>query len=189
MKNLNPAEIASLPLYSPDSNKFTDRRLRDRKRKRERLNTRPKRKKKIDRTAVEFSVVHENSLFRIFSRHRSRRKIFDEQSVATTTAGPIAQAGGEFIEYNFPRSLFDRAYARARRYKSRVYVRPLDITNAWEPRGWSPTHAPGQLLRLNIYPSRADDANDDRRRISGLRKKQGTYTCFKNWSRSSYATR
>lgn len=69
--------------------------------------------------------TRERSLFRIFSRRRSRRKIFGEQSVATTTAGPITQAGGEFIEYNFPRSLFDRAYARAR-----GYVRPLDITNA-----------------------------------------------------------
>lgn len=48
---------------------------------------------------------------------------FAEKNIRRAVRGndwPIAQAGGEFIEYNFPRSLSDRAYARARRYQRRA---------------------------------------------------------------------
>lgn len=70
-----------------------------------------------------------------------------------------------------------------RETRTRTFARYYGCVRA----AWVISHAPGQLLRLNIYPpSRADH----RRRISGLRKKkEALIRASKTGRVSSYAAR
>lgn len=74
-----------------------------------------------------------------------RGKTFDEP--AGTTAG--CRAGGQIYREQF--STFARPLAL--RSRLRLYTQRGCIGCVREPRGLLPTHAPGGLLPLNIYPS------------------------------------
>lgn len=91
---------------------------------------------------------------------------------------PATHAGGEFIETNFPCSLARSLSDRAYAHILR-YESPDACGCVREPRGLPPTHAPRGLLRLNIYPSVRGESRR-RSKESGLEKgasKSGRVCC------------
>lgn len=70
----------------------------------------------------------------------------EQQRACRPCPGGMKRGGGEFIENNFPRSLSDRAYARARRYES------LDACGCVRA-AWVTSHAraPGGLRSASIF--------------------------------------